>query len=325
MAQKDLTSKVLESEPDVFADIFNTLLFSLENEKIVNSEDNLIDEPTEGIYRDYSGNLRNMFKDISKEYHRDDAQSYLACFNIENEATVKRTIPLKCLGYKYATLKRQQDLYENKRKALNELKNKAKEEGNTEKYELFDNELKNIGKFHTVPFISIVLNFDDKAWDEPTNLADLNIESIYNKYDEPFRIKVFNVKSFDKELRSKFTSDFRIFVEMFCTNDLPDELKDVSLKHPTELIDMVVAFTKNKKLEDIRNRIAVDELEGKTMSMGTIFDNVAYKEVIAAAITNKTLGMDDQKIIQFLMIRLETTWEKATEIFEKEVLIPASA
>lgn len=61
------------------------------------------------------------------------------------------------------------------------------------------------------------------------------------------------------------------------------------------------------------------------MSMGTIFDNVAYKEVIAAAITNKTLGMDDQKIIQFLMIRLETTWEKATEIFEKEVLIPASA
>ena len=305
MAQKDLTSKVLESEPDVFADIFNTLLFSLENEKIVNPEDNLIDEPTEGIYRDYSGNLRNMFKDISKEYHRDDAQSYLACFNIENEATVKRTIPLKCLGYKYATLKRQQDLYENKRKALNELKN--------------------IGKFHTVPFISIVLNFDDKAWDEPTNLADLNIESIYNKYDEPFRIKVFNVKSFDKELRSKFTSDFRIFVEMFCTNDLPDELKDVSLKHPTELIDMVVAFTKNKKLEDIRNRIAVDELEGKTMSMGTIFDNVAYKEVIAAAITNKTLGMDDQKIIQFLMIRLETTWEKATEIFEKEVLISASA
>ena len=59
MAQKDLTSKILESEPDVFADIFNTLLFTSEDTRIVNPETNLVDEPTEGFYRDGYGKTRN--------------------------------------------------------------------------------------------------------------------------------------------------------------------------------------------------------------------------------------------------------------------------
>lgn len=46
---------------------------------------------------------------------------------------------------------------------------------------------------------------------------------------------------------------------------------------------MIVAFTNNDKLKDIRNKVAISELEGKVINMGTIFDNIAAKEVIESA------------------------------------------
>ena len=321
MAQKDLTGKMLEREPDVFADIFNTLLFETEDTKIIDAENTLVDEPTEGLYRNYDGNLRNMFQDIAKGYRNGGSESFLACFNIENESMIKRTVPLKCFGYKFATLKRQQDMYENKRKALIELKNKAKNEGDSDKLKMIDKELSELGKFHTIPFVSIVLNFDDKEWDEPTNLADLNIDSVYNQFDQPFHIKVLNVKFFTPEERARFTSDFRIFLEMFCTNTLPKELEDVSLRHPTELVDMIVAFTNNDKLKDIRNKVAISELEGKVISMGNIFDNIAAKETIENARYYYKKGISQDVVIEGISERLGITLAEAKEIFEKEVLM----
>lgn len=321
MAQKDLTSKILESEPDVFADIFNTLLFHSSDTKIINAESTLIDEPTEGFYRDNGGHFRNMFQDIAKGYRRGSSESYLACFNIENESTIKRIVPLKCFGYKYAALKRQHDLYENKRKALIELKNKAKKEGDSNKLKILDEELSELGKFHTTPFISIVLNFDDKEWDEPTNLSDLNINSVYNQFDQPFYIKVFNVKFFTAEERARFTSDFRMFLEMFCTGALPEELKDVSLNHPTELIDMIIAFTNNDNIKDIRNKVAINELEGKAMDMGSIFDNIAAKEAIDSAKFYHSEGVSDSIIIKGISERLGISLNEAKETFEREVLM----
>ena len=321
MAQKDFTSKMLESEPDVFADIFNTLLFETEDTKIIDAENTLVDEPTEGLYRNYDGNLRNMFQDIAKGYRKGNSESFLACFNIENESMIKRTVPLKCFGYKFATLKRQQDMYENKRKALIELKNKAKSEGDSDKLKMIDKELSELGKFHTIPFVSIVLNFDDKEWDEPTNLADLNINSVYNQFDQPFHIKVFNVKFFTPEERARFTSDFRIFLEMFCTNALPKELEDVSLRHPTELVDMIVAFTNNDKLKDIRNKVAISELEGKVINMGNIFDNIAAKAIIENARYYYKKGNSQDVVIEGISEGLGITLVEAKEIFEKEVLM----
>lgn len=53
---------------------------------------NLTDEPTEGFYKDNYGNDRNMFQDISKGYHINGVKNFLACFNIENESQIKRTV-----------------------------------------------------------------------------------------------------------------------------------------------------------------------------------------------------------------------------------------
>lgn len=85
MAEKDLTSKMLESEPDVFADIFNTLLFQDESAQIVDPASRLSDSPTEGFYYDSNHNIHNMFQDIAKSY-RDTygGQSLIACFISRN-------------------------------------------------------------------------------------------------------------------------------------------------------------------------------------------------------------------------------------------------
>ena len=316
MGQKDLTGKILESEPDVFADIFNALLFTEESEKI--DERRLVSEPTEGFYYDSNGNARNVFQDIAKSYYSaDEIQSHLACFNIENESQVKRTVPIKCLGYKYTTLKKQEDEYNRERNALLSLRKEAVRKNDKKLIAGIDEKLKAMGKFQTVPFISIVLNFDDKRWNEPTDLSELNVESPYNQFDEPFHIRVFDVKFFDAEMRARFKSDFRIFLEMFCTDKLPEELKHVSLQHPTELADMVVAFTDNKHLKRIRTNIAISELKGEAITMGDIFDAID-EEATRRTKTEMQVEIDAMQVkMDAMQVKLDAMQaEKDAEIAE---------
>jgi len=61
MAQKDLTTKKLESHTDVFATIFNALLF--EDELI--QSDNLSLIPTEEFVDDTDGTLRSLNRDMA--------------------------------------------------------------------------------------------------------------------------------------------------------------------------------------------------------------------------------------------------------------------
>ena len=83
---------------------------------------------------------------------------------------------------------------------------------------------------------------------------------------------------------------------------------------------MIVAFTNNDKLKDIRNQVAISELEGKVINMGNIFDNIAAKEVIESAkyLVEK---MTSTEVVAYISSRLGITLAEAKEIFEKEVLM----
>lgn len=59
MAEKDIETKNLESYPDVFADIFNVLLFK--EDRIQPSQ--LKDGQTETIYKDASGKNKQQNRD----------------------------------------------------------------------------------------------------------------------------------------------------------------------------------------------------------------------------------------------------------------------
>lgn len=122
MGQKDLTAKSLETKPVVFADIFNGFLF-YEDDALRLDPSLLRDLPTESVYYDADGNIRNMFQDSAKEYG--DQQFVLASLGLENQSTVERYLTVRILGYVYSNYKRQLDSYTDRRKELLEKKKHA--------------------------------------------------------------------------------------------------------------------------------------------------------------------------------------------------------
>lgn len=64
MGQKDMTEKLLEDYNDVFADIYNVLVFK----KDVIDESRLRDGTTESVYKAEDGVYREQRRDVMKTY-----------------------------------------------------------------------------------------------------------------------------------------------------------------------------------------------------------------------------------------------------------------
>ena len=93
MGEKDLSTKNLEAYNDVFADIFNVLIF---HEDYI-EESLLVDGPTETQYMTETGNLHTHHRDCMKYYQ----DTRLACvtFGIENQTTVDKSMPVRMMSY----------------------------------------------------------------------------------------------------------------------------------------------------------------------------------------------------------------------------------
>ena len=108
MAQKDKTEKLLEDYNDVFADIFNVLVF----ERAALDEHHLQDSSTEGIYKAAEGNFRSQFRDIDKCYTGIDNKQIplvIAEFGIENQSHFEKYMAYRIMGYDYASYRKQID------------------------------------------------------------------------------------------------------------------------------------------------------------------------------------------------------------------------
>ena len=155
MADKDLAEKYLESFSDVFADIYNVLLFRKE----ILLEEGLEEGPTESIYKVEENNLRNQFRDTVKLYK--NGLYKVASFGIENESRIDKNMPIRIMGYDYAVYRVQIDREEER------------------KY----------------PAITIVLNFSDTEWKSPNALFDiLDVSPELRPYVNDYKIFVFNIE-----------------------------------------------------------------------------------------------------------------------------------
>ena len=115
MAKKDLTTKSLEAIPEVFADLFNGFEFYY-NELLRIDPAGLKDLPTESIYYDDEGNIRNMLQDSFKEYG--NQQFALVCLGLENQAALDRSMPIRIYGYIYTGYKAQLEKYVFKKRII---------------------------------------------------------------------------------------------------------------------------------------------------------------------------------------------------------------
>ena len=179
MAEKDITEKMLESFPDVFADIVNVLIYK--GKQVVKPED-LQDMNTWEAYKSQAG-LGYMERDVAKWWNSNNI--HIASVGIENQSAEDNRMVLRVYGYDGV-----------------EYRNQCTEENR---------------KHPAYPVITLVLYFGtDHRWKAPKTLYNtVHLSDELKPYVTNVKINVFNIAWLTPEQVSQFKSDFRIVADYF--------------------------------------------------------------------------------------------------------------
>ena len=270
--KKDIVQKKLMEHEDVFADIFNNLVFS--GRKFVNpSELTLI--PSASRHNDTKNQLRERTRDILMQDDRNGALYLL--LGLENQDYIDNTMPLRCMGYDFAAYDKQ----------VKDYMDENSKNGKVVGFRKIHKEQK------LAPVITLVTYYGQGEWDAPKDMYGmLNIPEELNREVLPFihnyPMNFVHMGKLPPEVRERFTSDVRLLVEyLACKNDL-EKLKKLTrdmsqtISHPEDLLDVLstVADTRYADIKDIIiNKpekeevtmcVLVDELERTGMAKGKV-------------------------------------------------------
>ena len=262
--QKDITKKKLQEHPDVFADIFNSLVFS--GREFVNpSELTLI--PTASRHSDAEGELRERTRDILMQDNRSGALYFL--LGLENQDYIDNTMPLRCMGYDFAAYDMQ----------VKEYMDANREKDNSAYLRKIHKEQK------LAPVITLVTYYGQEEWDAPKDMYGmLNIPEEWKQEAVPFvhnyPMNFVHMGKLPPEVRERFTSDVRLLVEyLACKNDPEKIIKlahkmSQTISHPEDLLDAFFTLTKDQRYNGIKDTIINKPKEEMTMCvMLDIFEN----------------------------------------------------
>lgn len=269
MSEKDLCTKALEVYNDVFADIINVLL--LKKEKI--EQEKLRDLPAEKIYKDQTGTYRSMYRDTLKEYRIRKENNYfaLASFGLENQTKVERMMPVRVQGYDYTSYKKQMEIYKKERQDLNKALKTTRENGEQEREKEILEKLEDMGEFYLHPMITLVLNFSEQRWNQPTALKELvEDDNPFKKYMTDYSIRVYDIAYLEDEVIEKFTSDFRIIAKFFKSRRMNAgkyEPDDMEIKHLEALTDFLQVFTDDGEYDKILPQLLERQRKGEVITM----------------------------------------------------------
>lgn len=275
MAQQDLSSKVLESHNEIFANIFNTFVFG--GKHILNPE-HLQDEPTENIFLDNDGKLRNNLRDVFKTYKVNDTGTpvRLAYLGIENQSYIDQTMVVRLLSYTANCYKKQCDEFVIARQTL---KKQLKQAETNEQKEYCLKQLKIYDKFKLVPAITLVLNFSKNKWTNSLSLTDIvDDNNPFKNYMHDFQMHVINVMYLTDSEISNLSNDFKALVEFL----VKQETSSTELQHPIDVLMALYAYTNDPRFLAKKNDILQKVSKGGIITMPEILD--AYIEKRTAEI-----------------------------------------
>ena len=179
MAEKDIAEKLLEEHNDVFADIFNVLLFKKD---FVNPEE-LSDAPTEFHYwtKDQKG-CRELRRDVAKLLRKNGKPVAILC--IENQTCIDKSMPFRTQEYNSATY-------------MMQIKNK---------------------KETPLPVITIVLYFGKRKWKPPFDIKEViskgqDIPEEIMTQIPSYEMNLIEIAFLPENIIKKFTSDFGIIAD----------------------------------------------------------------------------------------------------------------
>ena len=235
MGQKDRSEKYLENYNDVFADLFNVLLFK----KKWIREEKLRSLDTESLYKAADGSLGLQRRDILKEYG--SGRFLVASLGIENQSTIDPDMPVRVMGYDYAVYRDQIDKSEKRVPVITIILNFSRTEWKTP------------------------LSLKDM----------FHLSEDLDPFVQDYKIHVFNIAFLPKEVRNQFTSDFKIVADYFAERDNPDYQPDTqAIKHVEAVLEMFRVFTDDMRYDMIKSDVIEKRRKGGEVTMCTFVDRM---------------------------------------------------
>lgn len=313
---KDITDKRLEEYNDVFADIFNNILFSGQE---VLEEGELISLPTESFTRKSDGKLRQGNRDVCKA---DKSRKFyrLIC-GIENQQGKENTMPVRALGYDYAS-------YEEQIQEIMEENKKQNRPAYTKRIH---------GDQKLAPVVTAVLHFGSEDWTSPLSLHDMlefpeGEEELIKPLVPDYRINLIQMKKLPVEIRERLTSDFRMIAEYVACRNQPKKLDQFlsdnkyKIKHPEAFLDMLSEvssdtryrkakelLTEKERKEGVTMCEGLDRLENRGVEKG--IKQGTERGIYAMIQDNLNQGVSKEAIVAKLQSFFELTEEKALEYY----------
>ena len=253
MAEKDITEKSFIRLNDVFADVFNGLIFK--GEQIV-TPDSLETMDVSSQYRADDGSIHEMERDVLKLWKNYGIN--LVALGVENQTEADRDMPFRIVAYDGSVYRSQL------------LKTETK----------YDNGgLKSVLSKTRYPVITIVLYFnEERGWNSPTNLKGcfnppLSDNDVMNRLDEfisDYKITIFDIGGMTMEEASVFKSDFREIAEHFIKVRNGGEYvpSERTITHVDEFLKLMSVMVGDKTYEEVVKKIHLqgEDKEGMNVS-----------------------------------------------------------
>ncbi len=246
MGEKDIAEASFIELNDVFADVFNVLIYK---GKRVIKENELQQMPRKSQYKGDDDRLHEQERDVLKRWISKDVD--LAVLGIENQTKPDRDMPLRIINYDGVSYRSQ-------------IKKKSKKR---------------------YPVITIVLYFGEKQpWKYSTHLMDcfntkLPSDDLIWKYVSDYKINVFDIGALTNEELQLFKSDFREIAEHFVKLRKGGEYipSKRAITHVDEFLKLMKVLTGDKRYLEIIDEVIVEE--GDEVSMCTVVDTFERRGV----------------------------------------------
>ncbi len=303
---KDITEKRLEEHNDVFADIFNNLLF--EGNAVLKKE-NLTSLPTESYVREVDGKIHEEHRDVRK-VDKDNNVYHLVC-GIENQSSVDNTMPERVMGYDYAA-------YEDQIKEIIKKNKKKNRPAYTKR--IHDGQ-------KLAPVVTAVLYWGSGEWKGPLTLHDMlefsqDTEEVIRPMVPNYSMNLVEVRNIPKKVREKLTSDFRLIAEYVArrqdTKGLEELMADrvYTIKHPEEFLELLSEVANDTRYKNVKERLQQKEEKVTMCVIAEKLENRGIEQgqllTIGSLVKNGLLSLNDAAI--FLDLTVEELVQKIAEL-----------
>ena len=235
ISTKDVIEKSFIALNDVFADIFNVLVFN--GQQIV-TPDSLEDITGFSQYKADDTKLHEQERDTYKLWK--GLGINLVIIGMENQTKPEGDMPFRCIGYDGASyrsqlLKKEEKMVKGKKKLVPVKKR--------------------------YPVITVVLYFGEKLWHYPLELKqsfrpklpDNEVTKKLQPYITDYRVNLFDIPRLSPETVKQFKSDFRIVADYFVNvYQNPDYEPDPAvITHVDEFLKLMRVLTGDNRYESI--------------------------------------------------------------------------